>query len=322
MDRYTVVSHIGKGANSNVYSAIKDKKKVALKVLQVRYGSQTYMDLKSEILVCERLSGLKGFCQLRDCFQNYTEQPGMVVLEFDLHVGDLARYLNYEAAKLTPLRVHNWIQQLTSALRHLCKLRIMHRDIKPENILVSHQDKLVLADFGMAKLDACAGETHSGYVVTRWYRPPEVLLRRPYCPKVDVWSMGCIMWEIRHCLELREFVRFAAGDSSPQSPNKSGDASNTQLMAIFRRIGTPAPAVLDELKLPAELRAMVDATPFPSNYIIKDVYVNKLKPYVEFFPADRVEFDRTLTCCDLKPRHRAPYVVNRTRSLFEMIRAL
>jgi serine/threonine protein kinase len=319
MDRYEVVSQIGKGANGHVYSAVKDKKKVALKVLNVRYGSQTYTDLKSEILVCERLGGLKGFCQLRDCFQN-SSKPGMVVLEFDLHVCDLASYLNHEAARLNPLLVHNWIQQLTSALSHMHTMSIIHRDIKPENILVSHNEKLVVADFGLAKLDACAGETHSGYVVTRWYRPPEVLLRRPYCQKIDVWSMGCIMWEIRHCLETRQFVRFAAGDCSPQSPNKCGNISNTQLMAIFRRIGTPDPAVVEELRLPPELRAMVDATSFPSNYIIKEIYVDKLKPFLELLPANRLSFDQTVTCCKLKSKPRASYVVDRASPLFQMIR--
>jgi serine/threonine protein kinase len=320
MDNYSGAAQIGKGAHGVVYAVTKEKKRVALKVIfDVRFSSQTYADLRSEILVCERLSGLKGFCQLRDCFQN-ADKPGMVVMEFDLHVCDLARYLNHESFQLTPLRVHNWIQQLSSALGHMHRLNIIHRDIKPENILLSNEDKLVIGDFGLAKLDAHAGETHSGYVVTRWYRPPEVLLRRSYCKKIDVWSMGCIMWEIRHCLETRQFVRFAAGDCSPQSPDKRGDISNTQLLAIFRRIGTPEPAVVEQLGLPPELRAMVLSTYYPSNYVIKEVYVNKLRPYLELLPANRLAFDGALACCKLKPRYRAPYIIDRAGPLFQMIR--
>jgi serine/threonine protein kinase len=250
------------------------------------------------------------------------EHPGTVVMQFDLHVGDLASFLNHEQERLTPMLAHNWILQLSSALGHLHNLNIMHRDIKPENIFVSHQEKLVIGDFGMAKMDAHAGETHSGYVVTRWYRPPEVLLSRPYCKKVDVWSMGCIFWEIRHCLETRQFLRFAAGDCSPQSPSKSGNLNNTQLLAIFRRIGTPEPAVLDQLNISSELRALVNETPFPCNYVIKDVYVSKLKPFFELLPANRRALGSELSCCMPKKQQRAPYVSNPINPLFQMIRTL
>lgn len=82
---------------------------------------------------------------------------------------------------------------------------IFHRDLKPGNILVSKDCQLRITDFGLARY--MHDSTRSGankqnpmteYVVTRWYRPPEILLapNRPYSEAIDLWSIGCILAEL------------------------------------------------------------------------------------------------------------------------------
>ena len=79
----------------------------------------------------------------------------------------------------------------------------MHRDLKPSNLLVNANCDLKLCDFGLAR--ACVAPEASSaralrlteYVVTRWYRAPELLLSCPsYSQSVDVWSAGCILAEL------------------------------------------------------------------------------------------------------------------------------
>lgn len=74
----------------------------------------------------------------------------------------------------------------------LCPVRqIIHRDIKPANILMTKDYKVKLCDFGFARtMHPKETSDYSSYVVTRWYRPPEVIVGDNYGPAVDIWAIG------------------------------------------------------------------------------------------------------------------------------------
>lgn len=85
---------------------------------------------------------------------------------------------------------------------------VIHRDIKPANILVSAEGKMSICDFGMSRIIDRVGASqaaHSHKIVrqrshrtfTRWYRPPEIVLKNnKYDEKADIWSVGCVLFEI------------------------------------------------------------------------------------------------------------------------------
>ncbi|KAG8348531.1 Protein kinase domain [Trypanosoma vivax] len=81
------------------------------------------------------------------------------------------------------------------------KMGIIHRDLKPSNVLLreeSRHDTAVVCDFGLARaglLDMPEPLDLTDYVVTRWYRPPELLLMSRYSLPIDLWAVGCIMGE-------------------------------------------------------------------------------------------------------------------------------
>ena len=110
---------------------------------------------------------------------------------------------------------------------------MLHRDIKPSNILLNANCDLKLCDFGLArgidtsKADDAASLTE--YVVTRWYRAPEIMLScADYTRAIDVWSAGCIF-----------------GEMLGRKPMFPGNDYIHQLKLIMKLIGTP--------KTPAEL---------------------------------------------------------------------
>ena len=94
-----------------------------------------------------------------------------------------------------------YVKQLVRSLELCHRNNIIHRDIKPENILIHPGSKgmesLKICDFGVARFCGQQGQRLTGYVATRWYRAPELLLGQgSYGQAVDMWAVGCIMAEI------------------------------------------------------------------------------------------------------------------------------
>ena len=88
------------------------------------------------------------------------------------------------------------IMQLLIVLDYFSRINVLHRDLKPSNMFITKNNILKLGDFGLAREFSDHG-IYSDKVITQWYRPPELLLGcRKYSHEVDIWSAGCIIFEI------------------------------------------------------------------------------------------------------------------------------
>ncbi|XP_048448503.1 mitogen-activated protein kinase 14, partial [Rhincodon typus] len=102
---------------------------------------------------------------------------------------------------------------------------IIHRDLKPSNLAVNEDCELKILDFGLARH---TDDEMTGYVATRWYRAPEIMLNwMHYNQTVDIWSVGCIMAEL-----LTGKTLFPGTDHIDQ------------LKLIMQLVGTPGPELL------------------------------------------------------------------------------
>jgi serine/threonine protein kinase len=130
-----------------------------------------------------------------------SEEFDDVYIVLDLMDTDLHRVI-YSTQKLSDQHVQFLMFQLLSAVDYMQSKNVIHRDLKPSNVLVNAACELRVCDFGLARgLDAeSAGggdEAVTIYVVTRWYRAPELLLScRTYTGAIDTWSVGCIFAEL------------------------------------------------------------------------------------------------------------------------------
>ncbi|XP_063519399.1 mitogen-activated protein kinase 12 isoform X9 [Pongo pygmaeus] len=113
---------------------------------------------------------------------------------------DLGKLMKHE--KLGEDRIQFLVYQMLKGLRYIHAAGIIHRDLKPGNLAVNEDCELKILDFGLARQ---ADSEMTGYVVTRWYRAPEVILNWMRYTQteltrasisVDIWSVGCIMAEM------------------------------------------------------------------------------------------------------------------------------
>jgi len=102
-------------------------------------------------------------------------------------------------------------------------LAVIHRDLKASNLLINKKGELKIADWGLARSWNSEMKRLTNRVITLWYRPPELLLGyMDYTPKIDMWSVGCIIAEM---FRRTAFLK--------------GDTEAKQLDLIFRTCGTP-----------------------------------------------------------------------------------
>lgn len=98
--------------------------------------------------------------------------------------------------------IHEWnflqyfLYQILRGLKYIHSANVIHRDLKPSNLLINSNCDLKICDFGLAR-PTFENEHMTEYVVTRWYRAPELLLNSSdYTSAIDVWSVGCIFMEL------------------------------------------------------------------------------------------------------------------------------
>ena len=130
-----------------------------------------------------------------------------VDLVYDYAEHDLADVIRYHRTNQRPMDVRcvkSIVHQLLQGLAFLHSQWIVHRDIKPANLLIMGSEsgehgRVKIADFGLARIvqSPIRSLDRDGEVVTIWYRAPELLLgSKHYTRAVDVWAVGCIMYEL------------------------------------------------------------------------------------------------------------------------------
>ncbi|KAE8147362.1 kinase-like domain-containing protein [Aspergillus avenaceus] len=147
---------------------------------------------------------------------------------------DLSGLLENPAVHFSEPQIKCYMLQLLEGLKYLHGNRILHRDMKAANLLISNRGILQIADFGLARPydepppqpGKGGGEAKREYttlVVTRWYRPPELLLQlRRYTTAIDMWGVGCVF-----------------GEMFKGKPILAGTSDLNQAQLIFNLVGTP-----------------------------------------------------------------------------------
>ncbi|XP_054274882.1 serine/threonine-protein kinase PRP4 homolog [Macrosteles quadrilineatus] len=198
-NRYVVYGYTGQGVFSNVIRArdgARGNQDVAIKI--IRNNEIMHKTGLKELEVLKRLNDTDPedrFHCLRLFRHFFHKQHLCMVFEpLSMNLREVLKKYGKDVG-LHIKAVRSYSQQLFLALKLLKKANILHADIKPDNILVN-ENKLVLklCDFGSAS--HVAENEITPYLVSRFYRAPEVILGIPYDFGVDMWSAGCTIYEL------------------------------------------------------------------------------------------------------------------------------
>ncbi|XP_061074859.1 mitogen-activated protein kinase 14A-like [Conger conger] len=254
-ERYQSLSPVGSGAYGTVCSSydVKTGLKVAVKKLSrpfqsIIHAKRTYRELR--LLKHMKHENVIG---LLDVFTPGTslEEFNDVYLVTHLMGADLNNIVKCQ--KLTDDHVQFLIYQILRGLKYIHSADIIHRDLKPSNLAVNEDCELKILDFGLARH---TDEEMTGYVATRWYRAPEIMLNwMHYNMTVDIWSVGCIMAEL-----LTGRTLFPGTDHI------------NQLQQIMRLTGTP-PACLISRMPSHEARNYIHSLPQIPKRNFADVFI-------------------------------------------------
>eukprot|EP00043_Microstomoeca_roanoka_P006873 m.66704 g.66704 ORF g.66704 m.66704 type:complete len:805 (-) comp13603_c0_seq1:302-2716(-) len=193
MDRYDVLEVVGRGSFGEVYKA---RMKHTLDIVAMKFITKSGRSAKELRLLQDEMQILKRLdhphiIRMVESFETANE----VVVVTEFADGELFQVLEDDRVLLLE-EVRSVAQQLVSALRYLHSHRIMHRDMKPQNILVGKSGRVMLCDFGFARAMSMNTLVLTSIKGTPLYMAPELIKEQPYDHRADLWSLGCILYEL------------------------------------------------------------------------------------------------------------------------------
>jgi len=189
---------IGQGTFGKVYIGYIDRNKVAIKQI---YLDNRYENREIDILKIISIDNHPNIIKILGVYTSNKNNKiiSNIIMEYmPCTLRTIITKLSNLELRMNTENIQNYMFQLARSLNYLHEKNILHRDLKPENILINCDTKeLKLADFGCSKEIINKNKKNTTYIVSRFYRAPELILdRNLYNNKIDIWSYGCILVEI------------------------------------------------------------------------------------------------------------------------------
>ncbi|KAG9259517.1 serine/threonine-protein kinase Nek11 [Astyanax mexicanus] len=160
-----------------------------------------------------------------------------------LRDGDLDRKLEElraEGNTLSEMQVIHWLVQLLLGVSYMHHRRILHRDLKAKNVFLKGNN-MKIGDFGVSCLLMGSSDLATTFTGTPYYMSPEAISHRGYNSKSDIWSLGCILYEmccLKHAFEGYNFLSVVmkiVEGSTPSLPESYSPELNSLMHRMLER---------------------------------------------------------------------------------------
>lgn len=272
-DKLIIIEKLGKGCYGDVYKC-KNKFTNSSSALKINKNDESYLySIKNELKILKKLKEFINKFHLKSYIPLLYEHfiyNNHHCFHMELYRENLFNYQKMMYNNYTPDLVLKLSYKIIKGMNFIKENNIIHCDLKPENILFTQDyDNIVICDFGLSEL--VKNHSKKNYhceVQSIWYRAPEIGLRGKYNYKIDIWTIGTILYEILF--------------------NKALFVCNTNeelILKITKCLGFPSINLADDSKdffkyffinKNSDVEYLVDIK-IDNNFIDKDYLLNKFK---------------------------------------------
>ncbi|XP_022720726.1 mitogen-activated protein kinase homolog MMK2-like isoform X2 [Durio zibethinus] len=189
---------IGRGAYGIVCAAVNSETREEVAIKKIGNAFDNRIDAKRTLREIKLLRHMdhENVIAIKDIIRPPKKETfNDVYIVYELMDTDLHQIICSDQP-LTDDHCQYFLYQLLRGLKYVHSANVLHRDLKPSNLLMNANCDLKIGDFGLARTTS-ETDFMTEYVVTRWYRAPELLLNcSEYTAAIDIWSVGCILGEI------------------------------------------------------------------------------------------------------------------------------
>src|SRR5438034_9813515 len=194
--RYRIMRKLGAGGMANVYLAEDQElgRRVAIKILNDRHANddQFVERFRRE---AKNAAGLSHPNVVSIYDRGEAEGTYYIAMEY-LDGRSLKELIVSRGPAPIPVAI-DYARQILAALRFAHRNGIIHRDIKPHNVIVDHEGRIKVADFGIARAGTTSQMTEAGSIIgTAQYLSPEQARGAPVDESSDLYSTGIVLYEL------------------------------------------------------------------------------------------------------------------------------
>uniref|UniRef100_A0ABM5GLE6 non-specific serine/threonine protein kinase n=1 Tax=Pogona vitticeps TaxID=103695 RepID=A0ABM5GLE6_9SAUR len=257
MDQYEIIQMIGEGSFGKVFLAKRKEDNQHCVIKEISLTKLPRKEKESSQKEVTLLARLKH-PNIVDFYTSFQEKDKLYIMMEYCDGGDLMKRINMQRGVLfAEDKILGWFVQISLGLKHIHDRKILHRDIKAQNIFLSNNGMTAkLGDFGIARMLSNTMELARTCVGTPYYLSPEICENRPYNNKTDMWSLGCVLYELctlRHPFEgsnLPQLVlKICRGHFMPVSTKYSSEL-RALISQLFKTSPRDRPSINSILRKP------------------------------------------------------------------------
>ncbi|KAM5311539.1 serine/threonine-protein kinase Nek5 isoform 2-T2 [Glossophaga mutica] len=257
MDKYDVIKVVGEGAFGKAYLAkgrLDSKPCVIKEINCAKMPNREKEASRKEVILLAKMK----HPNIVTFFGSFQENDRLFIVMEYCDGGDLMKRIGRQRGVLfSEDQILSWFVQVSLGLKHIHDRKVLHRDVKTQNIFLSKNGMVAkLGDFGIARVLNNSMELAQTCVGTPSYLSPEICQNKPYNNKTDIWSLGCVLYELctlKHPFEAHNLhqlvLRICRAHVAPVSPRFSWDL-RCLISQLFRVSPRDRPSINSILKRP------------------------------------------------------------------------